>query len=114
MVPSGWSGNWGGFSFEIETKNLLLLLFYLLGVATGAASRLRLKHMRKQQVELSIEVATGAASRLRLKQAIDDASWCPFFEVATGAASRLRLKQGDRFYAHRAISSAWQLGRLLV
>ena len=120
-------GNRGGFSFEIETLIERPVKGAFPAVATGAASRLRLKHRLMRPVPGPLLVATGAASRLRLKQ-LQVGKWYPIcrggnrggfsFEietarvwrlttaslrVATGAASRLRLKHADcRMAAHRS------------
>src|SRR5579875_2014934 len=84
-------GNWGGFSFEIETPSTSSAANMDSAVATGAASRLRLKlpdpslrsprrwcgnwggfsfeietSLCRAQNERAGMVATGAASRLRL------------------------------------------------
>ncbi len=41
------SGNWGGFSLEIETYRLFATRQRMAQVATGAASRLRLKQCER-------------------------------------------------------------------
>src|SRR5579884_2328601 len=101
-------GNWGGFSFEIETtlkpidfrsKSLL--------VATGAASRLRLKHIRARNDsgQECPAVATGAASRLRLKRLyicdVQEMSRCGnwggfSFEIETRALGTVAERLAER------------------
>ena len=107
-------GNWGGFSFEIETSSEGNDSESIESVATGAASRLRLKPFAIAQVlgmgkrsgnwgGFSFEIETEDHNVLR----------APYMGVATGAASRLRLKL-RRSPGMGIARVRWQLGRLLV
>ena len=81
-------GNWGGFSFEIETFVTVNRAPVAIGVATGAASRLRLKR-------LSGELRAPAPPR---------GNWGGFsFEIETTLDG-----------SWEPFSLTWQLGRLLV
>src|SRR6266567_4197993 len=84
---------WSGFSSEIETYNIIHGKNLQFLVACGAASHLRLKHI-KGHINTAIGiVACGAASHLRLKRP-DVACHKGNSGVACGAASHLRLKRG--------------------
>ena len=62
------SGRHGrGFSLEIEAHHRQPADAWHAGVATGVASRLRLKHAAILLAVRPVGVATGVASRLRLK-----------------------------------------------
>jgi len=65
---------WSGFSSEIETTSITLMLFLLLGVARGAASRLRLKLVASllESMNCCCRAWSGFSSE------IETARTCPF------------------------------------
>ncbi len=58
---------WSGFSSEIETIASIDHTLYIILVACGAASHLRLKQVHTYKIAVRWDVACGAASHLRLK-----------------------------------------------
>src|SRR5579884_710759 len=112
LSRSIWRGNWGGFSFEIETTHRMGRETPMEGVATGAASRLRLKlgerglsikpFVRGNRGGFSFEIETSSYS------ACDNGRGCGnrggfSFEIET-----------IHRHASRPPAGMWQPGRLLV